>query len=91
MFEIASCHTLDVAVDARLRTHSEEERRHVLHLQYTLLGQLSDEGNKVLLGGVRSLIDIDPLLKPNEQPILQLLCLGWWRRKTGRDPSQVFQ
>ena len=75
VFEISSCYTLNVAVDARLRAHSEEERRHVFDLENTLLGQLSDEGNKVLLEGVRALIDINPLLKPNKQLFLQLFGL----------------
>lgn len=66
---------LDVAVDAGLRTDSEEEGRRILDFQNALLRQLCDEGHKAFLGGVGALEDIDPLLEPNEKLLAHLLSL----------------
>ena len=46
--------------------HSEEERGDILGLQDTLLGQLVDVWDEGLLGRVGALVDVDPLLEPDE-------------------------
>lgn len=66
---------LDVAVDARLCTDTEEERRGVLGLQDALPSELRDVRHERLLWRVRPLVDADPLLEPNEQLLAQALRL----------------
>jgi len=65
--EVIRGNTFDVASDAGFRTNPEEERGHILYLQYALFGQLCNKRNKIFLGGMGSLENGDPLLEPGVQ------------------------
>ena len=73
--ELSSIDMLDVAVDTRLCADPEEERGHVLRLEYALARELRNVRHERLLRRVRPLIDADPLLEPDKKLLPKRLCL----------------
>lgn len=79
VFKLPGSNALEVAVDAGIGADTEKERRDVLDLQDTLLGELGNVGDKCLLRRVRTLEDGDPLLEPGKELLPELLSLGFDR------------
>ena len=66
---------LDVGCHAGLGADTEEERGYVLCFQDSVLRQVGNERNEVLLGGGSPLEHSDPVLEPHVQLLAQLLGL----------------
>ena len=67
MSELPGVDAFDVTVYAGLCADPEEKRRDIFRLEDPLLGQLVDVRNERFLWSGRPLVDVDPLLEPNEQ------------------------